>query len=88
MKTEEVPDKAWDASPTPIPMKMVHDWEALLTILEKRNFIIIKSNEIRITKNGVEECIPVKAFNAFVRNVKKKQLRTRRLTKTKWFCAL
>jgi len=88
MKSEEVPKKAWDASPTPIPMKMVHDWEALLTILEKRNFIIIKSNEIRITKNGVEECIPVKAFNAFVRNVKKKQLRTKRLTRTKWFCAL
>jgi hypothetical protein len=39
MRIEEVPKKAWGVSPTPIPTKMVHDWEALLAILEKRNFI-------------------------------------------------
>jgi hypothetical protein len=88
MRIEEVPKKAWGVSPTPIPTKMVHDWEALLAILEKRNFIIIESDEIRITKNGTEECIPVKAFNAFVRNVKEKQLRTKRLSQTRWFCTL
>ncbi len=88
MKSTEVPNKAWDALPTPIPMKMVYDWEALLVILKKRKFIVIESDEIRITKNGVEECIPVKAFNAFVRNVKKKQLRTRRLSQTRWLCTL
>ena len=88
MKSEEVPKKAWDASPTPIPMKMVYDWEALLTILEKRKFVIIESDEMRITKNGAEECIPVKAFNAFVRSTKGKQLRTKRLSQTRWFCTL
>ena len=88
MKSEEVPKKAWGASSTPIPMKMVYDWEALLTILEKRKFVIIESYEMRITKNGAEECIPVKAFNAFVRSTKGKQLRTKRLSQTRWFCTL
>ena len=74
MKSEEVPKKAWDASPTPIPMKMVHDWEALLAILEKRNFIIINSNEIRITKKmrrGLRDSssllrVPSLGANAFI----------------------
>jgi hypothetical protein len=88
MKRAEVPSKAWDALPTPIPTKVMYDWEALLAILEKRNFVVIESDEIRITKSGVEECIPVKAFNSFVRITKKQQLRTRRLSQTKWFCTL
>ena len=88
MKSEEVPKKAWGALPTQIPTKVVYDWEALLTILEKRKFVIIESDEIRITKNGAEECIPVKAFNAFVRSTKGKQLRTKRLSQTRWFCTL
>lgn len=88
MKIKEVPTKAWTALPTQIPTKLIYDWEALLAILEKRHFVIIESDEIRITKYGVEECIPVKAFNAFVRLTKKQQLRTRRIAINRWFCTL
>jgi hypothetical protein len=88
MKSTEVPSKAWDALPTPIPMKVVYDWSAMLAILKKRNFVVIESDEIRITKNGSEECIPVKAFNCYVRLTMKQQLRTKRLSQTRWFCTL
>jgi len=88
VKTTEIPNKAWGALSTQIPTKVVYDWEAFLAILKKKKFVIIESAEIRMTKKGVEECIPVKAFNAFVRNSKGKQLRTKRLSQTRWFCTL
>ena len=88
MKASEVPQKAWNAPSTPIPKKSVYDWEEMLAILEKKGFVIIESDDIRITRTGAEECIQVKAFNCFVRVTKKRQLRTRRLSRKRWFCTL
>lgn len=88
MKNSEIPNEALSALPTPIPTKEVYDWGALLAILNEKNFVVIESDEIRITKNGAEDCVPVKAFNSYVRVVMKRQLRTKRLSKTRWFCTL
>lgn len=88
MKASEIPAKAWDAQPTPIPTKMVYDWDAMLSTLKKRGFVIIESDEIRTTKLGVDECVPVKAFNAYMRITKKRHLRTKRIGKNRWFCTI
>ena len=88
MKISEVPTKAFTVAPTPIPMKMVPDWEALYQILMKRGFVIIDSTDLRMTSIGAEECVPVKSFNNHVRLTQGKQLRTKRISATRWYCVL
>lgn len=88
MKVSDVPDKAWSAKPTPIPTKVVYDWDAMMSVIKKQGFVIIESDQVRVTKLGGEECVPVKAFNAYVRITKGRQLKTKRLTKSRWFCTL
>ncbi len=88
MKFAEIPSEAFTAPPTPIPQKTVYDWGALhLTIIEK-GFIVIESDEIRVLPSGVEECIPVKAFNCHMRINKGLALRTKRIGATRWYCTL
>lgn len=84
MKASEVPDAAWDAQPTPIPTKVVYDWDALLAIMGKQGFVIINSDNVR----GKYDCVEVKMFNSYLRSTKKLRLQTKRLTKSRWFCTL
>lgn len=88
MRFQDIPKAAWDAEPTPIPTKTVitTDWDALHRIIEMQGFVIIESKEIRVTLTGVEECIPVKSFNSYMRGVKKIKLFTYRLSNTRWVC--
>ncbi len=88
MKISEVPDKAFTVTPTPIPLKLVPDWDALYQILKKRGFVVIESLDVRMTSIGAEECVPVKSFNNHVRLTQGKQLRTKRISATRWYCAL
>lgn len=88
MKLSDVPEQAFTAAPTPIPTKVVPDWDALYQILLKQGFVIIESNEIRIAAGSGDECVPVKGFNNHVRLSKGVPLRTKRITGTKWFCCL
>lgn len=88
MRISEVPDKAFTATPTPIPLKMVPDWDALYQILTKRGFVIIESVDVRVTSVGGEECVPVKSFNNHVRLTQGGQLRTKRISATRWYCTL
>lgn len=88
MKISEVPTKAFTVAPTPIPMKMVPDWEALYQILMKRGFVVIESTDVRMTSTGIEECVPVKSFNNHVRLTQGARLFTKRIGATRWYCTL
>lgn len=83
MKLSDIPERAFTAAPTPIPTKVVPDWDALYQILLRQGFVVIESDEIRATKTG-----EVKSFNNHVRVTKRVRLQTKRITGTKWFCCL
>lgn len=84
MKAKEIPMEAFNTPPTPIPTKMVYDWDAMYAILAHRGFVIIESDNIR----GEHDCVEVKAFNSHLRQIKKIGLRTRRISANRWFCCL
>lgn len=86
MKLNDVPDRAFSAKPTPIPVKEVPDWDALYQVLLRRGFVIIESDDLRMTTNGSEECIPVKQFNCHLRLVKGVRLLTKRIGANRWYC--
>ena len=84
MKASEIPDTAWSTQPTPLPTRIVYDWDALLDVIQTQGFVIIESENVR----GLYDCVEVKMFNSYVRGTKNLRLRTRRLTKSRWFCTL
>lgn len=88
MKISEIPDEALSAPATPVPTKTVYDWESMLAVIKRRGFVIIESDNIRTTTIGAEECVLVKMFNSYVRTTKGLRLRTKRISKNRWYCAL
>lgn len=88
MKISDVPDKALSAPATPVPTKTIYDWDALLVIIKRDGFVIIESENVRQTSCGADECVEVKMFNSHVRNIKGMRLRTKRISKSRWFCTL
>jgi len=88
MKMSDVRDEAFTALPTPIPTKIVPDWDALYQILLERGFLVIESTNFRLSASGAEDCVPVKDFNNHVRMTKKQGLYTKRISKTRWYCTL
>ena len=86
MKISEVPSAAFTAAPTPIPMKMVPNWDALYQILMQQGFVIIESIDVRTTSVGGEECVQVKSFNNHVRLTQGSRLQTKRISATRWYC--
>lgn len=88
MKLQEVPHQAFTAEPTPIPTKVVPDWNALLSVLMAKGFIVLEADEFRVTKHGVQEAVNVKSFNNYVRVTRRRQLLTKRITTTRWVCVL
>ena len=89
MKISNVPDHAFTQhAATPIPTKVVPDWDALFQTLIEQGFVIIESDVVRKTTLGNDECGLVKSFNSHVRTTKKLKLYTKRITKTRWFCTL
>lgn len=88
MKITDVPKQAFNAEPTPIPMKSVPDWDALYSVLMDEAFIVLEADELRISKNGSQEAVNVKNFNNYVRITKRRQLLTKRISDTRWVCML
>jgi hypothetical protein len=88
MKIADIPNSALSAQPTPIPMKVVYDWDVMLDVLLKQGFVIIESDNNRTTTVGGVECVPVKAFNSYIRTTKKMKLYTKRISANRWFCTL
>ena len=88
MKMADVPKQAFTAKPTPIPTKVVPDWDALLSVLIAEGFIVLEADELRISKNGSQEAVNVKNFNNYVRITKRRQLLTKRISDTRWVCML
>lgn len=92
MKIDDIPDEAFKARITPVPMRMVPDWDALYDLLVQREFIVLEvplSDLRRVSKtHKAVESVTVKGFNNHVRLVKKKALRTKRITQLRWYCEL
>jgi hypothetical protein len=88
MKISDVPDEAFSAAPTPIPMKMVPDWDALYQILMAKGFVIIESTDVRATSIGGEECVQVKSLSNHVRLTQGSRMQTKRISATRWYCTL
>lgn len=92
MKISEVPVKAFNAKPTSIPTKVVAvpDWAEFYAVVAEKGFVIVEcdEDEIRTTNAGAEESVPVKAFNSWVRANLKRHIRTKRISKTRWFVTL
>lgn len=84
MRLSEIPLDAFVASPTPLPTKVVYDWDALYAILVHRGFVIIESDRLR----GGHDCVEVKAFNSHLRQIKDAKLKTKRIASNRWFCTL
>jgi hypothetical protein len=90
MKVADIPDTAFSAPATPVPTKTVtaYDWDALHQTLIAEGFVVIESDEVRVTPTGAEDNALVKCFNSYLRITKKVKLKTRRITKTRWYCTL
>jgi hypothetical protein len=92
VKIDDIPDEAFKARITPVPMRMVPDWDALYDLLVQREFIVLEvplSDLRRVSKtHKAVESVTVKGFNNHVRLVKKKALRTKRITQLRWYCEL
>ena len=88
MKMQDVPIKAFTAQPTPIPTRVVPDWDALQATLEREGFVVVEAGELRQAPNGSWENTIVKAFNSHLRTIKKVRLFTRRIGHNRWFCTL
>ena len=88
MKIQDVPKQAFTAEPTPIPTKVVPDWDALLSVLTTNGFVVLEADELRTAKSGSQEAVNVKNFNNYVRMTKRRQLLTKRISNTRWVCVL
>ena len=87
MRISDIPDTALSAPPTPVPTKTVYDWAALVRVMKRQGFVIIESEQVRTTSIGAEECILVKMFNSYVRQNLRVPLRTKRISKNRWYCS-
>jgi hypothetical protein len=90
MRIEEIPAEAWTLPPTPVPTKVVvtHDWPALYQTMQTQGFVIIESDELRKTANGVTESVLVKCFNSYVSQSAGARLKTKRISAHRWYCTL
>lgn len=88
MKVCEIPDEALSAPATPVPTRTIYDWEALFVVLKKKGFVVIESENTRTTTLGAQESVLVKMFNSYLRQNKGLPLRTKRISKNRWYCTL
>jgi hypothetical protein len=88
MRIQDVPKQAFTAEPTPIPTKVVPDWDALLSVLTTKGFVVLEADGLRIAKSGSQEAVNVKNFNNYVRITARQKLLTKRITATRWVCVL
>jgi hypothetical protein len=88
MKMQDVPLKAFTAQATPIPTKLMPDWDALYATLERDGFVVIEEGELRQTAIGSWENTMVKGLNSHIRVIKKMRMFTKRIGHNRWFCTL
>jgi hypothetical protein len=90
MRFDDVPDRAYDIAPTPVPMKVVPDWDALYETLLREPYIVldVPVEDLRYYKSTAAEAPTVKGLNNHVRLSKKRKLLTKRISATRWLCML
>jgi hypothetical protein len=88
MKIDEIPDTALNATPTPIPTKMMYDWYALYKTLQEHGFVVIESDQLRTMPSGGVESVLVKMFNSYLRQTIGVRLKTKRISANRWYCTI
>ena len=88
MRLDDIPDTAYTAAPTPVPTKVVHDWQALHETLKAQGFVIIESDQLRSMQSGGVESVLVKMFNSHLRQTAGVRLKTKRISAHRWYCTL
>jgi hypothetical protein len=88
MKIEDIPDTAYAAAPTPVPTKVVHDWQSLYETLKAKGFVIIESDQLRTMPGGGVESALVKMFNSHLRQTVGVRLKTKRISARRWYCTI
>ena len=88
MRITDIPSEALTAQPTHVPQRTVYDWDALLKKMKAQGYAIIETDEIRRTPSGGEVAVIVKAFGDHLRQIKKLTLKTKRISKTRWYCTI
>lgn len=88
MRIDEIPDAALNAAPTPIPTKVMYDWQALYETLKAQGFVVIESDQLRTMPSGGVESVLVKMFNSHLRQTVGVRLRTKRISAHRWYCTL
>lgn len=89
MKLRNIPDDAFTASTTTVPMKMQVDWAALFAMLVDKGHLVLYYPEesLRETKQGGVECPLVKGLVSYAFS-QKRRVHSKRITTTRWYCTL
>lgn len=88
MRIEDIPDTAHTAAPTPVPTKVVYDWQALYQTMQAQGFVIIESEQLRKMPGGGVESVLVKMFNSHLRQTIGVRLKTKRISAHRWYCTV
>lgn len=90
MKLCNVPPSAFEALPMPIPPKRERDWESCMLLIQQQGFIVfsVTEKDLRVSKLGAEECLPVKAFYAYMYRKYRQPIKNKRIDKNRWFVTI
>lgn len=88
MRLDDIPGTAYTAAPTPVPTKVVYDWQALHETLKAQGFVVIESDQLRATASGGVESVLVKSFNSYLRQTVGVRLKTKRISAHRWYCTI
>jgi hypothetical protein len=88
MRVTDIPTEALSAQPTHVPQRTVYDWDGLLKTMQAQGYAVIETDEIRRMPSGGEVAVIVKSFSDHLRQIKKLRLRTKRISKTRWYCTI
>lgn len=88
MRITDIPSEAFTTQPTNVPQRTVYDWDALLKAMKAQGYVIIETEDVRLMSNGAEEAVIVKAFYSHLKQIKKLNLKTKRISKTRWYCTI
>jgi hypothetical protein len=86
----DIPEWAYTLTPIDPPTKQVLDNDAMFTLLEAQEFVVVRvdPSQDRVNSIGAVESPVIKAINAHVRTVKGRKLFVRRLCEKDWLIFL
>lgn len=87
MRLADIPDEAWKSRASPIPTKMVPDFDAMFDALNAQGWLVLEPPAIdhRETTIGALESKVVKDFKNWMINNKGFMLNHRRIGQYRWY---